>query len=124
MSKSRRASPELEARYKKQGSCCYYCRSKIPFTYITRDHVLPKSQGHHLNDNSVFACYKCNTAKGHLSLEDFKAVILKRLVSMLKNIVKNKFIATQSIVDKFKHNHRILMSIVALIANDGKPVFK
>jgi hypothetical protein len=43
---------------------------------------------------------------------------------MLKNIVKNNFIASQSLVDKFKHNHRILMSVVALIANDGKPAFK
>lgn len=111
----RKPNPELEKRYREQGSCCFYCGIKIPYELVTRDHVLPKSKGGTFPNNSVFACKKCNGTKGSLSLEEFKQLIIGRTIAILRTVVNNDFKITQSQTDKFKHNHRILMSIVELI---------
>lgn len=119
----RKPNPTLEKHYKEQGSCCYYCGDPVEFSLITRDHIVPKIKGGTLANNSLFACFKCNSTKSALELEEFRQVVLKRLVSMIKSIVKNNFKVTQSTIDKFRRNHRILMSVAGLIENGGKPQF-
>lgn len=124
MSNIRIPNKKLEEYYAAQGSCCYYCKTKTPFNLITRDHVFPKSHGHGLQNNSVFACRKCNsTHKGNKTPEEFRLYILKLIANKLKKIVKHKFIATQSDVDVFRKYHKMLMSVSALINNNYRPVF-
>lgn len=119
----RKPNLKLEKLYKEQGSCCYYCKGKFDWELITRDHIVPKKNGGKLRGNSVFACGSCNKTKGSKSLEEFKLDILGRLVRILKSIVDNDFIATQSMVDKFKRQYKILTSVSGLINNNNTPIF-
>ena len=120
----RKPNSKLERYYKQQGSRCYYCRESVDFSQITRDHILPRKDGHKLNGNSVFACRKCNGYKGHKTLEEFREMMLNRLVDMLRNVVKNGFKISQASLVKFRQNHTRLMSITRMINNNYKPIFK
>lgn len=58
--------PESVA-FRLQGKRCFYCRRKLSSIKahdVTRDHVYPKSAGHTLLHNKVFACRPCNEKKG------------------------------------------------------------
>lgn len=118
MSVKRKPNVKLEKNYAKSGGCCHYCKIKIPFFSITRDHLVPRIDGGKMvNDNWVWSCFKCNSSKGSLSLLEFKELILKRLISSLQNIADNKFLASQSQIDKFKRDTKILNSVSKLISN-------
>ena len=44
---------------------CLYCGNNVPRQQLTRDHVMPLSQGgRDLWENVVSACYSCNSRKG------------------------------------------------------------
>lgn len=54
--------------FRRDGNKCVYCGSKEK---LTLDHVKPKAQGGRTHwNNLVAACYKCNSKKGDLSLEE------------------------------------------------------
>lgn len=54
--------------FKRDGNKCVYCGSK---DRLTLDHVVPRAQGGRtIWKNLVTACYKCNSKKGDLSLEE------------------------------------------------------
>lgn len=58
---------------------CFYCDRLLSRTKKTRDHLIPKSrQGSSKPHNIVFACRQCNTLKGQLTLEEFRAVAALR----------------------------------------------
>lgn len=51
---------------------CQYCGSR---KYLVVDHVMPESRGGTSEDsNLVTACWKCNSAKGNKSGEEFKEI--------------------------------------------------
>lgn len=119
----RKPSVILEKRYEKQGSCCYYCKTKVKFESITQDHIVPKSKGGKLNNNSVFCCRPCNAAKASLDVEEFKFKVLQKLLAVLRKIVDHKFIASQSDVDKFRHYTKLFKTLDDLQLNNFKPTF-
>lgn len=119
----RKSNPKLESAYKEQNSCCYYCKRSVPFERITRDHIVPKSKGGKLKDNSVFSCGPCNMAKGDLDIQEFRVRTFSALKEVLQSIVDNNFIMTQSMYDKFKHYYTIFKTLSQLQINNLKPTF-
>lgn len=54
--------------FKRDGNKCVYCGSR---ERLTLDHLVPRAQGGRtIWKNLVTACYKCNSKKGDLSLEE------------------------------------------------------
>lgn len=120
---TRKPSIILERRYEKQGSCCYYCKTKVKFESITQDHIVPKSKGGKLTNNSVFCCSPCNSAKANLDVEEFKFKVLQKLLAVLRQVSNNGFKASQSAVDKFKHYYMLFKTLDDLQLNNFKPTF-
>lgn len=51
--------------YIRDNFTCQYCFHQFPYTALTFDHVVPRSQGGEANwENVVTACKKCNGDKG------------------------------------------------------------
>ncbi len=60
-------TPKLSnmALFRRDGHLCLYCGGKFPVSSLTRDHVIPKSQGGKDTwTNCVSACRSCNQRKG------------------------------------------------------------
>jgi 5-methylcytosine-specific restriction endonuclease McrA len=53
------------------GNHCIYCGRKLTPKTVTREHIVPKSQGGSSKDIRP-ACMVCNQLKGHMTLEQFK----------------------------------------------------
>lgn len=52
---------------------CWYCGQVTPVPMRTVDHVVPRASGGRSSKrNMVMACRDCNTAKGNLSLDEFR----------------------------------------------------
>lgn len=83
----RKPNPILEEIYNKhQNGCCFYCKEKVDFQHITRDHFYPRSKGFTcLYNNTVFACAPCNSTKGSKTIEEFKLAIEKKLKDYVDN---------------------------------------
>ena len=116
----RKFSQALYDQYKKQGECCYYCKVKTPFEDITRDHFLPISEGNTLVNNKVFACRKCNSLKGHKSMDEFKHFLINKLCEILKKVVENDWKISKQDVDLFKWYSKVLATVGEIIDNDYK----
>jgi 5-methylcytosine-specific restriction endonuclease McrA len=68
-------------KWKAQRGKCYYCNIKmlkgeppknLKHRKVTRDHKIPRCEGGMGGDNIVLACWKCNTEKGCMSVEEFQ----------------------------------------------------
>lgn len=73
-----------------QGGVCYYCGRQMHDPYLrplprdldpelrpTREHKIPRSRGgSNHDDNVVIACKGCNQAKGALTEDEFRTMIL------------------------------------------------
>lgn len=110
----RKSNLYLEWQYKSQGSCCYYCKTKIKYEDITRDHFFPKSKGTTLFQNKVFACRFCNSSKGHKSIEEFRESILNKIQTQViieskRSIYKRILITIDEIIN-LKSIHEILLT--------------
>lgn len=58
----------------KSGGGCYYCGTPLTLATLTADHIQPvRLGGCAILDNLVAACRLCNTAKGSLTLDAFRA---------------------------------------------------
>jgi hypothetical protein len=117
----RKTNLQLESQYKEQGECCYYCKDKVPFEYITRDHFNPVSEGNTLVDNKVFACRSCNSTKGNKGIPEFKASIMKRGKKLMGEIADKEYQLTDDHVRKLKKYGRIIKTLNEIVANDCKP---
>jgi len=54
--------------FRRDGHSCLYCGAREG---LTLDHVIPRARGGRTHwNNLVTACYKCNSRKGDLSLEE------------------------------------------------------
>ena len=52
---------------------CVHCENIFPIKQITIDHTLPfKRGGKHEVNNLAVSCFKCNSTKGSMTLEEFK----------------------------------------------------
>lgn len=117
----RKSNLQLESQYKEQGECCYYCKDKVPFEYITRDHFNPVSEGNTLVDNKVFACRSCNSIKGNKGIPEFKAAIKKRCEKLIVDIRTKDYDITDDQARRLRRYGRILKTLNEIIANDYKP---
>ena len=117
----RKSNLQLESQYKEQGECCYYCKDKVPFEYITRDHFNPVSEGNTLVDNKVFACRSCNSIKGNKTILVFKASIKNRCEKLMNEIKQAEYQMSEEHVRKIKRYCKIIKTINEIIANDHKP---
>jgi hypothetical protein len=117
----RKSNLQLESQYKEQGECCYYCKDKVPFEYITRDHFNPVSEGNTLIDNKVFACRSCNSIKGNKTILVFKASIKNRCEKLMNEIKQAEYQMSEEHVRKIKRYGKIIKTINEIIANDHKP---
>lgn len=118
---TRKPNPTLEAQYKLQGECCYYCKRSVPFEDITRDHVLPISKGHTLENNKVFACRPCNALKGNRDIEELKTVLLTFSCNILKQVVHQKFKISDSQLQRIRYYVTIMKTLSEMIENGNKP---
>jgi hypothetical protein len=117
----RKSNLQLESQYKEQGECCYYCKDKVPFEYITRDHFNPVSEGNTLVDNKVFACRSCNSIKGNKGIPEFKASIKKRCEKLMNDIRAKEYDLTDDHVRRLRRYGKIIKTINEIVANDYKP---
>ena len=52
---------------------CGYCSVRLEKGEMTRDHIVPRCKGGETKtENLMCCCRRCNQAKGHLDLEDFR----------------------------------------------------
>ncbi len=117
----RKPNLQLEEQYQLQGDCCYYCKDKVPFEYITRDHFNPVSEGNTLVDNKVFACRSCNSIKGNKGIPEFKVSIKKRCEKLIIDIRAKEFQLTEDRVRKLRRYGTVIKTLNEIIANDHKP---
>lgn len=118
---TRKPNLQLEEQYKMQGECCYYCKEKIPFEYITRDHFYPVSKGNTLVNNKIFACRLCNSIKGNKEISDFYESIRNRVKkNILKLSIKNYEI-DENDIKKLNRLRKISETIKKIKLNGNKP---
>ncbi len=117
----RKSNLILQRQYIIQGSCCYYCKKNVKFEHITKDHLLPVSQGHTLIGNKIFACLKCNMMKGNLSIEQFKLKILDRVKEISIRIINNDGKLSKSSLKKINNYTVIEKTLSEVINNGGLP---
>ena len=117
----RKPNFQLENQYSQQGSCCYYCKEKIPFKFITRDHFNPVSKGNTLVNNKVFACRSCNSIKGNKSINEFYDSIRTRIKKYTLEISRKNYETNESDLRKLNRYRKVYNSIKEIQSNDGKP---
>ena len=118
---TRKFNQKINAQYVQQGSCCLYCKQQVPFEFITRDHFEPISKGHTLFNNKIFACRKCNSFKGNLTIDEFKERVIATIYKNLQEVVDNKWMVSDKQIDVIKRCSVILKTLNNIIANDYKP---
>ena len=65
-----------EVVYQQMHGCCWYCGVSVQRGRITLDHLIPVSRGgEHALSNIVASCRLCNTDKGSLTLEEYRATL-------------------------------------------------
>lgn len=69
------SGPSLhEVVYQQAHGCCWYCGRAVQRPQITLDHLTPIVRGGtHSLMNIVASCRTCNSAKGAMTLEEFRA---------------------------------------------------
>lgn len=118
---TRKFNKRIFDQYVLQGSCCFYCKQPVAYDLITRDHFNPVSKGNTLVDNKIFACRKCNSFKGDLTIDEFKERAISTVYKVLRNVVDNNWMITDKQVDTIRRCSGILKTVNGIIANDYKP---
>ena len=64
----------IDLVYLRTNGHCWYCGEHVPMADATHDHLVPIIAGGTTTlENLVMACRACNGAKGHLSLDAYRA---------------------------------------------------
>jgi len=58
-----------------QDSRCKYCLANLKRHEVTADHMHPRSAGGMDEGNIVGACYRCNQAKGSMTVQRFRKLV-------------------------------------------------
>ncbi len=62
--------------FRRDRHTCAYCAQQFPKHQLSRDHILPrKLGGKDTWMNCVTACRRCNQAKGHLLVKEFRPLV-------------------------------------------------
>ena len=68
---------------------CYYCKSKIPKSEITMDHMYPRSTGGpSIPQNLIPSCKKCNSEKADMTFEQYQTFL-----SISSSVLKKQYLA-------------------------------
>jgi len=113
----RKPNPGLESEYKKRGECCEYCKSKVPFENITRDHIIPKSKGGSFckPDMWVFSCVLCNYRKGYKSLDEYVDLSVQSVQKVLKVVVSRGYKISSEEINRVKYYCRVMKNCKQLL---------
>lgn len=67
---------ERRALWEEQNRRCGYCGTKIGYSEVTVDHIIPISRGGpDCKDNMICSCRPCNEFKRNRTVEEFRAAI-------------------------------------------------
>ena len=77
--------------YNHQHRSCFYCKKKVEFDLLEKEHVFPKSKGGRGIKNKVLSCHFCNELKSNLTITEFKIKINNLLINnkYKKRILEN-----------------------------------
>ncbi len=92
--------PALSNRtlFRRDDSFCLYCGNQFPESELTRDHVVPLSQGgRNTWANVVAACQRCNNRKGGRTPEQAGMALLA--VPFTPNIFEFMYLSNRHILD-------------------------
>jgi 5-methylcytosine-specific restriction endonuclease McrA len=65
--------------FKRDNNTCQYCVRQLPTKDLNIDHVIPRANGGRSTwENVVVSCIKCNSLKGHKSVEQIGFKLLKK----------------------------------------------
>jgi len=109
----------LEAQYREQGECCYYCKEKVHYSFITRDHILPVSKGYGFPNNKIFACRLCNNLKGNRSFPEFRDLLVQRSIRILGKL-KTENNQIKKYLTLLRHHTKVLETVDLIIRNNGR----
>lgn len=110
----------LEEQYIQQGECCYYCKTKVPFDMITRDHIKPASKGNVFINNKIYACRHCNNMKGNRTFEEFKNLLLKRSCYILKQVISQGWKISDLQLTMIRQYSQAIKTVDKIIENNNK----
>lgn len=116
-SRIRKKLPEL---YVQHGSCCFYCKTTVPFRAITLDHFEPINKialdkNPHYK-NKLFACRDCNSGlKGNLTIYEFRERVVKELIKILRSKKSQKNTWTWHKTQKFERYKNIVKTCTSIL---------
>jgi 5-methylcytosine-specific restriction endonuclease McrA len=77
--------------YLRDNHTCAYCGKKLKSIELNIDHIIPRSKGgKHVWENVVCSCYKCNTKKDDMLLEECGMKLLKKPYTPIHNLFTEK----------------------------------
>lgn len=117
----RKRNEALEEQYRLQGSCCYYCKERVPYDLITRDHFHPISKGNTLVNNKIFACRPCNNMKGNLNVEEFRSAMIKKCYKILSKAEEQDWDLSEEFINRLDHHVRVVKNLTDIIKKGSKP---
>ena len=91
--------PALSNRtlFRRDDHFCLYCGKQLPYRLLTRDHVIPTSQGGRNHwQNLVAACQRCNSFKGGRTPEQAGMELLA--VPFTPNIYEFMYLSNRQII--------------------------
>jgi len=124
MIQKRKPNAKLEEQYKKCGSRCIYCTTEFPFEDITIDHFLAIELGGKNMKNKVFSCQKCNTLKGHKTIDEFRENSFVKINHILYLVAhKQNWHISVKQLEKIRRLVSILKTTRRIIENNYKPEY-
>lgn len=120
----RKPNAKLEEQYRKVGSRCIYCRGEFPFEDITIDHFLAIELGGKHQKNRVFSCQKCNSLKGHKTIDEFRENSFVKINHILYLVAhKQDWKISPLQLEKIRRLISILKATKKIIENGYKPEY-
>lgn len=100
--------------FARDGHICMYCGKEFSASQLTRDHIVPRSQGGYDSwENVVAACRRCNQFKGDRSLDSLGMQLLAlpyrpNLAEYLALVNDRRILADQMefLSNQFSRNYR------------------
>lgn len=77
--------------YLRDNYTCAYCGRKLKSSELNIDHIIPRSKGgKHTWENVVCSCYRCNTRKDDMLLEECGMKLLNKPYTPIHNLFNEK----------------------------------
>ncbi len=90
--------------YEKQGKKCAYCETIFDGNVECNiDHIIPKSRGgKNTTDNLCLSCLPCNQAKANMTGDEFRAIMTKVKMGIVKREDLGKYAQFLVLKHKFE----------------------